>query len=595
MPGRPDKTDELNLRRRRAVEMRIAGATLADITAEVDLSAPTIIAAHKAWQSGGWEAVDTRPRGRPKAGSAGLSATEKDRLHAMLGQAPDANTALWSIEAIRHWLTKARRIELSPSSVASMLAGWQLSPVNHFAKARSASADSDLGRWMQQTYPTIVHRSRARGAAIFWLGRQRPSDAQTPALIYAHSPRGKQFWLPAGANTDSTNLLDFLNRLHTVAGQPLTIIASDIALEHASELQNWQAVRHDEIQIYTARQPLDEQSPAPPHTDPAAESSKHPRTEQSESPSIISLASNPGNSMNLTHLQRLEAESIHIMREVVAETDNPVMLYSVGKDSNVMLRLAQKAFYPAPLPFPLLHIDTGWKFRELIEFRDQLAKDQNLDLIIHTNPDGVAKGVNPFSHGSALHTSIMKTEALRQAMDQHRFDAAFGGARRDEEAARAKERVFSFRDSQHRWDPKNQRPELWNLYNSKVAQGESIRVFPLSNWTELDIWHYIYREEIALPSLYYSAERPVVERDSKLIMVDDERLPMNDGEVPQLRNVRFRTTGCYPLTGALESDATSIPQIMEELLHATTSERLGRTIDSDQAASMERKKQEGYF
>lgn len=299
--------------------------------------------------------------------------------------------------------------------------------------------------------------------------------------------------------------------------------------------------------------------------------------------------------MSLTHLQRLEAESIHIMREVVAEADNPVMLYSIGKDSAVMLHLAMKAFYPAKPPFPLLHVDTGWKFQAMYAFRDKMVKDLGLQLITHTNAEGVEQGVNPFTHGSALHTDIMKTEALRQALDKHRFDAAFGGARRDEEKSRAKERIFSFRNEQHRWDPKSQRPELWNLYNTRKQKGESIRVFPLSNWTELDIWQYIHLEGIPIVPLYLSAERPVVMRDGMLIMVDDDRMPMNPGEVPMMRKVRFRTLGCYPLTGAVESEATTLPDIIQEMLLANTSERQGRMIDHDSTASMEKKKQEGYF
>ena len=298
---------------------------------------------------------------------------------------------------------------------------------------------------------------------------------------------------------------------------------------------------------------------------------------------------------NLTHLDRLEAESIHIMREVVAECEKPVMLYSIGKDSSVMLHLALKAFYPSPPPFPLLHVDTTWKFRELIEFRDAVAKKYGLDLIVHINQDGVADKVGPFSHGSAVHTEIMKTQALKQALDAHGFDAAFGGARRDEDKSRAKERVFSFRSAQHRWDPKNQRPELWNIYNTRVAKGESMRVFPMSNWTELDIWQYIYRENIEIPSLYFAAERPVVQRDGVLIMVDDERMPLKNGEQPVHESVRFRTLGCYPLTGAVRSTATSLLDIIRETLLATTSERQGRVIDSDAGASMEQKKQEGYF
>ncbi len=297
----------------------------------------------------------------------------------------------------------------------------------------------------------------------------------------------------------------------------------------------------------------------------------------------------------LTHLQRLEAESIHIMREVVAESDNPVMLYSIGKDSAVMLHLAIKAFFPAKLPFPLLHVDTRWKFKEMITFRDALAKRLGLDLLVHTNPDGLAQGVGPFTHGSAVHTDVMKTQGLKQALDQHGFDVAFGGARRDEEKSRAKERIFSFRSEQHRWDPKQQRPELWRTYNARKHKGESIRVFPLSNWTELDIWQYIHLENIPLVPLYFADKRPVVERDGTLIMVDDDRMPLRPGETPQMKSVRFRTLGCYPLTGAVESTAATLPEIIQEMLLTTTSERQGRVIDHDQAASMEKKKQEGYF
>ncbi|MAZ18316.1 MAG: sulfate adenylyltransferase subunit CysD [Ahrensia sp.] len=297
----------------------------------------------------------------------------------------------------------------------------------------------------------------------------------------------------------------------------------------------------------------------------------------------------------LTHLQRLEAESIHIMREVAAEADNPVMLYSIGKDSAVMLHLALKAFYPSKPPFPLMHVDTTWKFREMIAFRDKIAEKYGLDLIVHINEDGVRQGVGPFSHGSALHTDIMKTQSLKQALDKYKFDVAFGGARRDEEKSRAKERVFSFRTADHRWDPKNQRPELWRIFNTRKAKGESIRVFPLSNWTELDIWQYIHLEKIDIVPLYFAAKRPVVERDGTLIMVDDERMPLKPGEVPQERMVRFRTLGCYPLTGGIESDAATLTDIIQEMLLTTTSERQGRMIDHDQSASMEKKKQEGYF
>ena len=297
----------------------------------------------------------------------------------------------------------------------------------------------------------------------------------------------------------------------------------------------------------------------------------------------------------LTHLQRLEAESIHIMREVAAESERPVMLYSVGKDSAVMLHLAAKAFYPSKPPFPLLHVDTTWKFKAMYEMRERMAAELGFELLVHRNPDALAKGINPFDHGSATHTHIWKTEGLKQALDKYGFDAAFGGARRDEEKSRAKERIFSFRSAQHRWDPKNQRPELWKLYNARKNKGESIRVFPISNWTELDIWQYIHLEKIPIVPLYYAAMRPVVERDGALIMVDDDRMPLRPGEVPMMKSVRFRTLGCYPLTGAVESTATTLPEIIQEMLLTTTSERQGRMIDHDQTASMEKKKQEGYF
>ena len=306
--------------------------------------------------------------------------------------------------------------------------------------------------------------------------------------------------------------------------------------------------------------------------------------------------SNAGNSYPLTHLKCLEAESMHIIREVAAEFDNPVMLYSIGKDSAVMLHLARKAFVPGTLPFPLLHVDTTWKFREMIAFRETYIRQElGFDLIVYINQDGVKAGISPMTHGSKKHTDVMKTQALKQALDQYGFDAAFGGARRDEEKSRAKERVYSFRDRNHRWDPKNQRPELWNLYNSTLDKGESIRVFPLSNWTELDVWQYIYRENIPIVPLYFAKQRPVVERDGVLIMVDDDRLPLNPGERPQLRKVRFRTLGCYPLTGAIESEADTLPLIIQEMLLATQSERQGRVIDFDQSSSMEEKKKEGYF
>lgn len=305
-----------------------------------------------------------------------------------------------------------------------------------------------------------------------------------------------------------------------------------------------------------------------------------------------SLALRPA---RLTHLQRLEAESIHILREVAAESERPVMLYSIGKDSAVMLHLAKKAFYPSRPPFPLLHVDTTWKFRAMYAMREQAAADLGVELLVHQNPDALARGINPFDHGSALHTDLWKTEGLKQALNHYGFDAAFGGARRDEEKSRAKERIFSFRTAEHRWDPKNQRPELWRLYNTRKKPRESIRVFPISNWTELDVWQYVHLERIPIVPLYLAAERPVVERDGALIMVDDDRFRLRPGETPQMKSVRFRTLGCYPLTGAVESTAATLPEVIQEMLLTTTSERQGRMIDHDQSASMEKKKQEGYF
>ena len=297
----------------------------------------------------------------------------------------------------------------------------------------------------------------------------------------------------------------------------------------------------------------------------------------------------------LAHLKQLEAESIHIIREVAGQFSNPVMLYSIGKDSSVMLHLARKAFYPAPPPFPLMHVDTTWKFRAMIELRDRMAREVGMELITYTNPEGLARGISPVEHGSGVHTDVMKTQALKQALDKYGFDAAFGGARRDEEASRAKERIFSFRTKAHRWDPKNQRPELWRVYNGRVAKGESVRVFPLSNWTELDVWQYVHAQDIPVVPLYFAAMRPVVERDGQLIMVDDERLPLSPGESPRMRRIRFRTLGCYPLTAAVESDAADLESVIAEMMVARTSERQGRLIDKDQAGSMEKKKREGYF
>ena len=390
---------------------------------------------------------------------------------------------------------------------------------------------------------------------------------QRPAMICAHDGRGARTWRFANKDQSGKEALqDFIHMLADKITQPLLLClhAELAAFRHElivpKPLQIASMAYHEQYHIAIDNQLV----PAKPATP-------------------------------LSHLDRLEAESIEIMREVVAETANPVMLYSIGKDSAVMLHLARKAFWPAVPPFPLLHVDTGWKFQAMYEFRDQIVEKTGMTLLVHKNPDGVKQGINPIDHGSALHTDIMKTQGLKQALDHYQFDAAFGGARRDEEKSRAKERVFSFRTANHQWNPKDQRPELWNVYNTRVAKGESIRVFPLSNWTELDIWTYIYREQIPIVPLYFSAPRPVIERDGTMIMVDDDRLVLGQSEKVEMKRVRFRTLGCYPLTGAVESQANNIEDIILELLTARTSERQGRTIDKDAHASMEAKKKEGYF
>jgi len=419
----------------------------------------------------------------------------------------------------------------------------------------------------------------------------------------------------SGLNTDKTadTCIDFFNRLLLEAGSDVVIILNAIDITRVNSIQQWFKERSDNCTLVyppdnkavnlstnnTGSNKLSDTKKSTVNSDfnqqtiPIREKIMSTPEKATQHASVQPEALK--SSVTLTHLQRLEAESIHIMREVVAEADNPVMLYSAGKDSAVMLHLAIKAFYPAKPPFPLLYVDTMWKFRDMYEYRDKMVDELGLELLTHINPDGLAQKVNPFTHGSGLHTDIMKTDGLKQALNKYQFDVAFGGARRDEEKSRAKERVFSFRSNQHRWEPKNQRPELWHLYNARKQKDESIRVFPLSNWTELDIWQYIHLENIPISQLYFAAERPVVERNGTLIMVDDDRMPLQQGEVPIMRKVRFRTLGCYPLTGAVESNANTLPEIIQEMLLAPTSEREGRMIDHDSAASMEKKKQEGYF
>jgi sulfate adenylyltransferase subunit 2 len=559
--------DQLNARRRDAVRLRLHGQKLSAVVASTGLSTPTVISAVKAYRLGGWSAVDVHPRrGRPPRADQSLDAELARRLtDAMLSGAPDAAgipLPLWSRDAVRKWLAQAGAAQ-STGTAARWCARLGLSPdadvlpspeQGRDGVARYHGFEAYLSDW-----PAIDH-----GAKV--------------GVLFVKAVRGQLFWHAFSGPLEARHYLALLQRLPLPHGVVELSVPGATRLSRSAEVQEWLHAQGDRLRLVDpeARSPAALPSrPSPPRV-PAP--LQHERT-----------------SMPLTHLQRLEAESIHIMREVVAEAENPVMLYSIGKDSAVMLHLAMKAFYPSKPPFPLLHVDTRWKFRDMYAFRERMVKELGLELITHINPDGIAKNINPFTHGSAIHTDIMKTEGLKQALDKYRFDAAFGGARRDEEKSRAKERVFSFRSDQHRWDPKNQRPELWKLYNARKHKGESLRVFPLSNWTELDVWQYIYLQNIPIVPLYFAKERPVVERGGTLIMVDDERMPLNPGEVPMMRSVRFRTLGCYPLTGAVESKADTLPQVIQEMLLTKTSERQGRVIDHDSAASMEKKKQEGYF
>ena len=574
--------------------MRLAGKTLAEVTQEVGLSAPTIIAAIKAYEAGGWDAIDVAARGRPRR-SASEAETNQDTLLKDLvitttlrqsrSSAADA-TQLMNIDRFAQWLQKKDH-PLSRSAQLSLLNKWGLQPENRYRRlrAKAKAATGSNAQWLKE-HEQFANRARRGGALVLWLASRTVPSGQTQ--LYAQDLRGRTHWCLVNSAVKAEHYLLFMQALATEFEQPLALVFSNTQLPRITVLAEWLATTH------TVFLCVDESVSAPSfHLSPGPI--------MTATPEAVTLSQQPPSQQaavsadTLTHLQRLEAESIHIMREVVAEAENPVMLYSIGKDSAVMLHLARKAFFPAVPPFPLLHVDTTWKFKAMYEFREQIVEKYGLELLRHTNPEGLAQKVNPFTHGSSLHTDIMKTQGLKQALNEHRFDFAFGGARRDEEKSRAKERVFSFRNSQHRWDAKNQRPELWKLYNARKQRDESIRVFPLSNWTELDIWQYIYKEDIPIVPLYLAAERPVVERDGSLIMVDDDRMPLNDGEVPEMRSVRFRTLGCYPLTGAVESTATTLEEIIQEMLLTRTSERQGRMIDHDSAASMEKKKQEGYF
>jgi len=601
---------QLNAQRRRAVQLRVDGQSLNQVKEATGLSVPTIIGAFKAFTEGGWNAVDVGARGRPQGTGRSLTPAQESELALLalygLPEAAGQPATLWSAVAVQAAARERFGVALHPRAVARCLARWGLTLVALPDAAARAPAQA---QWLGEQ----AGAARAAGAPRAWWCGALPAPASVAAsrsrgLLVAVDARGQIAWLPVASLALQDAYIDFLRRLQDHASQPVVAWLHGPDLRRAAQLNDWIAtqpkLRVVPCPIALARRaaPADEIARLVPPAlaaEPFPETTAPPALASSPAagarPFITLRTSTTDDPMNLTHLQRLEAESIHIMREVVAETDNPVMLYSIGKDSAVMLHLARKAFFPSPPPFPLLHVDTTWKFRAMYELRERMAKESGMDLLVYQNPEAAELGINPFTHGSAIHTDMWKTQGLKQALDKYNFDAAFGGARRDEEKSRAKERIFSFRSAQHRWDPKNQRPELWRLYNGRKQKGESIRVFPISNWTELDIWQYIYLENIPIVPLYFAAERPVVDRDGTLIMVDDDRMPLKAGEVPMMKSVRFRTLGCYPLSGAVESTAATLTDVIQEMLLTKTSERQGRMIDHDSAASMEKKKQEGYF
>ena len=570
-----------------AVQLRQSGSTIAQIQEATGLSAPTIIALNKAYQAGGLQAVIQRKVGRPRKTSKDMNSLGQwGAIWKQLFQ--EKRQQLWTFDSLAKWLAESQNAGhgnfasrsrlINKRGAMRLLKEWDWLP--HTNEQASATI---LGEAVQKRFRVFVGKD--------WKLPNIKFTKQDYCLLYVKDLRGKLFWnfYPYPLSEDS--YVEFCQKLLDANPAGIALELHFAGLSYTPKLASWVTNNNQHVLLRDTSNPVS--GIDIPSVTPLTQSKRK-----------VSMASDNQNTPSeksvldpktLTHLQRLEAESIHIMREVVAEADNPVMLYSIGKDSAVMLHLALKAFYPAPLPFPLLHVDTGWKFKDMYAFRDQMKKEHGFELLVHMNPEGVAQGINPFTHGSQIHTDIMKTQGLKRALDKYGFDVAFGGARRDEEKSRAKERIFSFRNSQHRWDPKQQRPELWNLYNTKKQKGESIRVFPISNWTELDIWQYVYLENIPIVPLYFAQERPVVVRDGTLIMVDDERMPLARGEVPMIKKVRFRTLGCYPLTGAVQSQADTLQQIIQEMLLTKTSERQGRVIDHDGAASMEKKKQEGYF
>lgn len=568
--------NELTSKKRDAIRLRLNGLSLAQVKAKTGLSVPTIIKAVDAFKKAGWKGVEPEARGRKPSVN----------LNARRDRAAVFDIVLSCSQQLQRFISLDDLLE-TYNEIGKAISKKTL--LRRLERAFPYQSASDIFERLLFLFEENSVLGKASHYKILIMGGY-PLDGG--CVFYTQDRRGERRFLGSVSDRSLSEAslvvqLDVLVKGATTE-KPFCVLIKTDTLSRYSLLAAWQEKYQDRCLLLA-------QGLLPQRLLPTASESIAQDKTPTNKLEVNSIVETKGTDMLLTHLQRLEAESIQIMREVVAEADNPVMLYSIGKDSAVMLHIAMKAFFPSLPPFPLLHVDTRWKFREMYEFRDKMVEDLGLELITHINPDGIAKNINPFDHGSATHTDIMKTEGLKQALNEHKFDVAFGGARRDEEKSRAKERIFSFRTADHRWDPKNQRPEIWKQYNTRKNPGESIRVFPISNWTELDIWQYIHLENIPIVPLYYSQERPVVERDGTLIMVDDERMPLKEGEVPMMKNVRFRTLGCYPLTGAVESDADTLPAIIQEMLLTRTSERQGRMIDHDSAASMEKKKQEGYF
>ena len=571
--------------------MRLAGLTLQQITKLTGLSAPTVIRAYGAFLSQGWAGVAQRQRGRkPGEGRVLALAEEHQVASAVQTLSPEAaglNTRLWTPSAVGDYCRRLFGRAPGPRALERLLGRAGL----HVGRMSERTAQSSLAHdWLASSVRPLVREARSTRTGMVWMGQIGYSTPSGEGrVLLAQTMRGTIAWLPVCGDQAYrvSAYVDFLDRLAATWPSHRLVLLHGIDPRQPKLLQ-W-LEKHPGYQIVACPVGTEPARPRPAEARHASERS------YADAAVLRTLPSTTKAPMKLTHLQSLEAEGIHILREVVAECERPVMLYSIGKDSATMLHLAKKAFHPAPPPFPLLHVDTTWKFRDMYAMRERMAREMGMELLVWQNPEAKSMGINPFDHGSQIHTDMWKTQGLKQALDHYGFDAAFGGARRDEEKSRAKERIFSFRSEHHRWDPKNQRPELWNLYNARKRPGESIRVFPLSNWTELDIWQYIYLEDIPIVPLYLARERPVVERNGTLLMVDDERFRLEPDEVPVMRKVRFRTLGCYPLSGAVESEADTLPAIIQEMLLARTSERQGRMIDHDQAASMEKKKQEGYF